>query len=215
MGKLTKLDSELLNWVQERLGTLLPANWQAEPVFDIRGRPDLALRVKAPDGASALVVFEAKSPAEPKEALSAVEQLRKYEGYPVLVAPFLSRRTRDLLAEAAVGYIDMTGNVLLQLDRPALYVRSSGKERNPWLGGRPVRSLRGSKAARIVRLLCDTWREQGVTDIARATETDTGYVSRVLEVLERDALIERALRGPVRRVAWEGLIRRWVDDYKG
>jgi hypothetical protein len=148
------------------------------------------------------------------EARSAIAQLQQYEGTPILVAPFLSPRTRDVLEAAGVGYIDMTGNALIQLERPSLYVRTAGEEKSPWRGGRVGRTLRGPKAARIVRLLCDTSRQLGVSQIADATKTDTGYVSRVLDVLERDALIERLRRGPVQRVAWEGLIKRWVEDYK-
>lgn len=183
-------------------------------MFGIPGQPDLALKIRAPDGTTGRLVVEAKSLPEPKQARSAIAQLQRYEGSPVLVAPFLSKRTRELLEAAAVGYLDMTGNVLLQMDRPSLYVRAAGQERNPWLGGRVGRTLRGPKAGRIVRLLCDTLRPLGVSQIAEETKTDTGYVSRVLDVLERDALIERIPRGPVQRVAWEGLIRRWVDDYK-
>lgn len=213
LGRRPPSDSELLTWAQERVAGLLPDAWEAKPASDVAGRPDLALEIRGPDGTTGRLVFEAKSAAEPKQVASVVEQLRRYEGSPIVVAPFLSKRTRELLSDSAVGYIDMTGNVLLRLNRPALYVRASGQEKNPWLGGRSGRTLRGPKAARIVRLLCECSRELNVTQIAQATKTDTGYVSRVLEVLERDALIERVPRGTIKRVAWEGLIRRWVDDY--
>ncbi len=214
LDRIRPSDSEMLNWVQQRISELLPENWAVEPLFDLRGQPDLAFTIRAPDGSTGRLAVEAKSQQDPKQAQSAIAQLRGYGASPVLVAPFLSKRTREVLEAASVGYLDMTGNALLQIDRPSLYVRISGQERNPWLSGRFGRTLRGPKAARIVRLLCDTARPLSVSQIAGATDTDTGYVSRVLDVLERDALIERARRGPVQRVAWEGLIKRWVEDYK-
>ena len=214
MGTRPPSDSELLNRVQQQITSVLPKDWLAGlATGGSGGQPDLFMTVTAPDGSTGQLAIEAKSLAEPKQALAAIERLRRYSGAPVLAAPFLSRRTREVLEGAGVGYVDMTGNLLLRLDRPALFARLLGEEKNPWLGGRLGRSLRGPKAARIVRLLVDVARPLSVSEIAKQTQTDTGYVSRVLDVLEGDALVERVSRGPVQRVAWEGLIRRWVDDY--
>ena len=216
LGSRVPSDSELVGWARQRIADLLPDTWASEPATEAPGpgRPDLSFTIRAPDGTTSRLVIEVKSQSEPKQAQAAIARLKSYGASAVLVAPFLSRRTRDVLEEAAVGYLDMTGNVLLQLDRPSLYVRTSGQDRNPWLGGRRGRTLRGPKAGRVVRLLCDTARQLSVGQIAKETGTDTGYVSRVLDVLEGDALIERDGRGPVQRVAWEGLIRRWAEDYK-
>lgn len=216
LGSSMPSDSELVGWARQRIAALLPDTWAADVLLEGAGprRPDLSFTIRAPDGTTGRLVVEARSQPEPKQAQSAIAQLKRHGASAVLVAPFLSRRTRDILEEAAVGYLDMTGNVLLRMDRPSLYVRASGQERSPWLGGRRGRTLRGPKAGRVVRLLCDTARRLTVGEIADQTGTDTGYVSRVLGVLQRDALIERAGRGPVQRVAWEGLIRRWAEDYK-
>ena len=103
LGRKPPSDSELLSWVQERIVRLLPKSWEAEPIFGIPGQPDLALTIRAPDGTTGRLVVEAKSLSEPKQARSAIAQLQRYEGSPVLVAPFLSKRTRELLEAAAVG----------------------------------------------------------------------------------------------------------------
>lgn len=213
LGRRQLSGSELLEATREQVVALLPAGWSAVTAAVDEERPDLALEIQAPDGTKALLVVEAKSALEPKLVAEAADQLKRFGGWPIVAAPFLSSRTRDLLADAGIGYLDMTGNVLIRVDRPAIFIRTSGQERNPWSGERPGRSLRGAKAAAIVRLLCESLGELTVTQIAGSTKTDTGYVSRVLEVLERDALIERVPRGTIRRVAWEGLIRRWTVDY--
>ena len=131
----------------------------------------------------------------------------------MLVAPFLSSRTRERLEEHGVGYIDLTGNVRVALDRPALFVHTRGAQRDPRREERPARTLKGAKAARIVRALCDFAPPAGVRELAERARTDPGYVSRVFTLLEKEDLIHREIRGPVTRVDWQALIRRWTEDY--
>ncbi|MBM3218092.1 MAG: hypothetical protein FJZ38_05305 [Candidatus Rokubacteria bacterium] len=98
--------------------------------------------------------------------------------------------------------------------RPGLFIATAGAAKRPLGVGKPSRSLRGAKAARIVRALCDSSRSWGVRELAQQTRTDPGYVSRIIDLLESEALIDRgARRQPIRAVNWEGLIRRWADDY--
>ena len=50
----------------------------------------------------------------------------------MVVAAYLSRRTRELLTEAQLGYADATGNLRLTLDRPAVYIETQGADADPW-----------------------------------------------------------------------------------
>ncbi len=52
-------------------------------------------------------------------------------------------------------YLDLTGNALLRLENPVVYIQAEGAARNPNPGPRSPASLRGDKAARLVRLLAD------------------------------------------------------------
>lgn len=131
----------------------------------------------------------------------------------MVVAPYLGRRTRERLRETGIGDVDLTNNVWLVLDRPALFIEAMGAERDPWRQERPARSLRGRKAGRIVRALCDYQPPLGTRELAAKATTDPGYVSRVLQLLEQEDLIRREARGPVAEVDWRGLIRRWAEDY--
>jgi hypothetical protein len=51
-----------------------------------------------------------------------------------------------------------------------------------------------------------------VRDIAGATATNPGYVSRLLANLDCEALIERDKRGRVEDVDWRQLIERWAES---
>jgi hypothetical protein len=168
----------------------------------------------ASDGTSATWVLELKNRIDPREVASIVAKLRTFRsGIPVVVAPFLSPRTRELLEEAAVGYLDLTGNARLVASRPGLFISTQGADTNPTREDRPRLSLKGSKAGRVVRALCDTVPPIGIRALAAGTQTDPGYVSRLLEALAREALVKRDGRGPVSEVEWDRLIRRWAEDY--
>jgi hypothetical protein len=53
----------------------------------------------------------------------------------------------------------------------------------------------------------------GVGEIARSAGLTAGYVSRLLETLDREALVERSRRGRVESVDVSGLLRRWAESY--
>lgn len=131
----------------------------------------------------------------------------------LVVAPWISKRTQELLAEQNLSYIDMTGNALLRIDNPPFYLQTEGSSRNPAPRERGRAQLRGAKAARLIRLLADVRPPYGVGELAEATGLAPGYVSRLLDALYREALIERSPRGPVETVDLAGLLRRWASSY--
>jgi hypothetical protein len=210
------------------LRTLLPTNWfvdiERKPAIptDAYGitRPDAVMTIRSPDGAEAIVVIEAKLRLNPRDVPAVVSQLRRYqealrETSGLVIAPFLSPRARELLTEAVLSYADSTGNVRLVLDRPAVFIHTVGESSDPWAAdsARPLRSLRGPTASRVVRALCDFRPPFGVQQLAERSGTSLGSVSRVFALLESDALIVRERYGPVTDVKWADLIRRWTADY--
>ena len=50
--------------------------------------------------------------------------------------------------------------------------------------------------------------------LAALAETDPGYVSRLLDLFEREELVRRNQRGSVEEVDVPGLIRRWATEYR-
>jgi hypothetical protein len=165
------------------------------------------------------IVVEEKQSVSPRAVLAdlsrRVQSARSMGAHlPILlVAPWLSKRTRDLLADADIGYIDLTGNALLRIDNPPFFLQTAGAERNPWPQERGRAQLRGAKAARLIRVLVDVCPPYGVQDLAKATGLTAGYVSRLLDTLYNEGLVERASRGPVESVDIVSLIRRWAGYY--
>lgn len=217
--KETSLTDQGVAWLQARL----PNGWSAaaeslQPDKE-QLQADARIVLNGPQGTSLTVVVEEKQSVSPREVLDQlsprVSSARSMGAYlPLLViAPWLSERAQALLAEANLNYLDMTGNALLRIDNPPFFLQTTGAQRNPSPAKRPGAKLRGAKASRVIRLLLDVSPPYGVLDIAAATGLNRGYVSRLLDALYREGLIEREPRGPVESVDVPSLARRWAKGY--
>jgi hypothetical protein len=110
--------------------------------------------------------------------------------------------------------MDATGNMYLVVDRPALFLRDRGADRDPWRGpGRPRGTLAGTPAARVVRALVDLAPPMSVPVLVERAGASTGATYRVVRFLEDEALLTRDPRGPIRTVAWRQILERWSQDY--
>lgn len=200
----------------QNLARRLPPSWRVTTLGDeesARRSVDAVLELSAPDGTALTCLVEAKSRIEPRDVPSLATQFRSYAGaIPIVISTFLSPRTRERLEAVGLNYLDLAGNIRLVADRPGLFMYERSADRNPWREERPARSLKGAKAGRIVRALCDFLPPLGVRDLAKRAGADPGYVSRTLALLDREDLIRRLPRGPVTSMDWQGLIRRWAQD---
>jgi hypothetical protein len=131
----------------------------------------------------------------------------------LVVAPWLSPRSRKVLEERGFSYLDLTGNVLFRQERPTIYLRLQGLDHDPNPPDRPPARVHGPKARRLVRLLVDYAQPQRLKDLAHAGQMNAGYVSRLLDALDDQALIERGRRGVVEQVNWPELLRVAADSY--
>jgi hypothetical protein len=189
-----------------RLRKLLPAGWQ----LNVTGRSVTGgrLRISSEQAEGDLWIWTRKR-VEPRD----VPGLPEREGPTIVASRWLSPRTRELLRATDIGYLDDTGNASIGLTTPGLYIRTDGADRDPT--PRPTKgpNLRGPRAWALLRTLIEVAPPYGVRDLSAALQVDAGYVSRLLQVLERELLIERRPRGPVTSVDWEGTLRQVVSTY--
>ncbi len=166
-------------------------------------------------GKRATVVVEYKDRLVPRDVPAAVAQARAFAGDAVMVAaPFLGRRTREVISEQAEGYADATGNLRLRLDRPALFVDVTGAESNPWREGEEaLRTLKGPGAGRVVRAVCEISPPYGVRQLAKLSGAPVSTTSRVVALLDREALLTRDADARIASVDWQKTIRRWAQNY--
>jgi hypothetical protein len=158
---------------------------------------------------------EIKLAPTPKSMVEVVARLRSAgpaDGY-LLVADYVSRRTRELLRADGIGYADPTGNIRIALARPPMFIELEGADKNPWYEDRRIRSLRGPAAASVIRALCDFRPPFGVRELAQRAGLSPASVSRIVSFLDGEALLTRTPKGSVQDVDWAGLVRRWAADY--
>ena len=189
---------------------------------------DAILEIRDPQGISTSIVVEAKdTPVEPNRVSFAAEMLLELTRLvseedgeldaapvPMMLSPFLSPLARERLVAAGISYADSTGNLRLSADKPAIFIETQGQDRNPFRENRPLQSLKGSRAARAVRSFLDYRPPFGTRELAGETQNSLATVSRVSDLLVREAIIVRdGPRGRISSVDWETLVRRWAMDY--
>lgn len=217
--KETPFTREAVAWLQTRL----PRGWSVEtgdsPSAQDQLQADARIVLEGPNGTISTIVVEEKESISPRDVLGQlaprVRSARSMGAHLplLLITPWLSERTQTLLAETDINYLDLTGNTLLRIDNPPFFLQTTGARRNPAPAERPRAGLRGAKASRVIRLLLDVRPPYGVLEIAEATGLNRGYVSRLLDALYCEGLIERAPRGPVESVDVPALVRRWAESY--
>lgn len=201
----------------------LPSGWtigmgsqpsiEAGPSWGSRWlRPDAVFEVTAPDGTMNRLVVEVKSRADPRDVDRVAAMA---DGQLLLVASYLPRRTRETLSSRGISYADATGNIRIVVDRPAVYIEAQGAPADPWRqNDKPLKSLRGSGAGAAVRSLLDFRPPYGIRELAGKSGASLSSLSRVADLLYREKLLERDSQSGIVDLDWEGVLRRWSEDYE-
>lgn len=164
-----------------------------------------------------LFVVEYKGSGDVATVSNAVRQVRSYaaalgeKAIPLVAVPFMGSVGRDYCREADVGWFDLSGNA--QILAPGLRVRIEGQPNRFKHPGRPSSAF-APKSARIARwLLIHSDRSATQREIARATDMDEGFTSRIVAKLEEDDLIVREPEGTIRVRDPDLLLDAWREDY--
>jgi hypothetical protein len=210
-----------VSWIRDRL----PKSWEvglssrAEFQGTRDARVDAAIDLKGPNGVYTTMVVEVKRVFGPRDVdrlLGGVGRMLRtlVPHIPILVvAPWLSVRTREMLSDQGINFLDLTGNALIRLDNPTVYIQTQGAAKDPYPIQRNRAGLQGPKAGRLIRLLVDVRPPYGVRELAGSADLAPGYVSRLLDTLDSEALIERSARGRVESVDVGRVLRRWAQTY--
>lgn len=200
----------------------LPSGWSLDEAMPEPGNSgaDATTVLRSPVGEEAQVRIETKQLLEVRDVPRLAERLGRTRddnasGIELVVSRYLTRSTRDRLAEAGLSYVDATGNLLLRADSPAVFLSDRGADRDPWRGpGRPRSTLKGEPAAKVVRALLDMTGPWKIRDLVSRSGAATGSVYRVVEFLESEALATRDENGLIAIPDWVALLRRWSKDYE-
>jgi len=165
------------------------------------------LRLSGPDGRTAELALLVRRALVPRDVYGL---LAAAPGPALVVAPYIGERARQLIAEGGGSYADATGNLRVVASEPAVFVEARGADRDPV---RPLHSLRGAAAGRVVRALAELDLPVGVRALSTASATPLGTVSRVVTFLEAEVLLTRDPQRRIVDVDRGALLRRWAADY--
>ncbi len=207
-----------LGWLREVLHPVV----SVEPLS--MGSPEPDVSPVVPDSGADMIVtlsdsggysrllLEAKRNLSPLEARTVltdkVNLMHRLTGQAavLVVAPWLSPRTRAELRDRGFGYLDLSGNVWLRLSRPTVLIDKEGAQRDPQPRRRTgTAQLAGPKAGRLVRFLVDYRPPYRASEVAAGADLSQPYVSRLLDALDDQALITRRQRMIV-DVDWRNLL---------
>lgn len=219
-------EQEVLRRGTAQITDRLPSGWTARLIEHTLDRSD----TKRPDGIVAvstpnsdergILIVAAKRRVVGRDVGELKRRLTQYAAVSapssgaVVMAPYLSPPVRSRLLDAALSFVDLTGNMRVELGRPGLFIADRGADKDPWRGpGRPRGTLKGEPAARVVRALADFDRKWRMRELANVSGASTGATYRVIEYLEREGLVERDESGVARVTDWRRLLRTWSADY--
>lgn len=227
VANTAELENDLIGRAVEWLRTAVPANWTVDTSAtsytggNLQGAQQLdgAIAITTNQNLRATMIVEAKRSFTPRDVDVFTQPLARrlrtmsYNTPILVLSEWLSQRTRELLEAQGISYLDLTGNALIRLENPAIFIRSTGSAKAPKPVQRGTVRLRGAKAGRVVRLLADVSPPFGVREIASTTGVAVSYVSHLLDFFDGEALVERSKRGRVESVDVPRLIRRWSTEY--
>ena len=206
-------EHQALDRVVERLAELLDLDPSEANVRQPTGEgPDALV-----DLGGARFVIEWKGSGAAAPVAGAAEQVRRYAGgsrgrvIPLVGVPCMGAAGRVRCEAASVNWLDLSGNA--RIVAPGLRVVIEGKPNRFKSRGRPASAF-APKSSRIARWLL-VHPEQAATqrEIAKATDMDEGFTSRIVSRLERDALVVRDTSGAIRVRDPDLLLDAWKEDY--
>ena len=161
------------------------------------------------------VIGEVKSTGEPSILRRSGAWLKDLltktkHDYAVIIAPFISREGAEICSELGVGFIDLSGNCLLNLE--GLYIERTGYP-NKFKKPREIQSLFSPKSSRVIRwLLTDPRRVWTLKGLATETGVSIGLIHRIATALENNLFAKKELRAfkledPAR------LLEAWREEY--
>lgn len=215
--KIPPTKTRIARDIERVLTEQLPSSWIVRTGSSQQAEVDLIIEVGTKSDQLVTLATEIKRSIEPRSILQATTQIETIierslpTATPVVAADYLSARSRQLLEDSGVSYIDTTGNI--RIDAGSLFIQTQGAEKDPWPQDDNLQTLRGRGTARALRAIVDTAPPFGVRKLATSTSSSPATISRVLELLEIEGLIARKPRGPLETINWQDIIRRWAQDY--
>ncbi|MER8671229.1 type IV toxin-antitoxin system AbiEi family antitoxin [Mesorhizobium sp. M1156] len=184
-------------------------------------RPDVLAQLCVHDREVTLIC-EVKELAYPRQIRQAIDTLSVYMARSenranhenmvgLVAASWLSPESREICAQAGMGWIDLAGNCRIAFD--GVFIERETAER-PKPAARNYRAVFSPKAGQVLRtLLRDPARAWKVTELAETSDVSLGHVSNVRSAL-RDREWGIVDNEGLHLTAPDALLDAWRDSYE-
>jgi hypothetical protein len=167
--------------------------------LEVVGKTARGLIVRAEwQGRSHEFVARVKRALTPRQLRVALQDFATTDRLPMLIAPYLSPESLEILASAQVSGIDLSGNGLVVVPGEWLIHRSGEKNRFP--ASTAIRSVYRGTSSLVARVFMCRPEFARFTDVlaeirGRGGSITAPTVSKVLRQLEEDLVVERSPEG--------------------
>ncbi len=212
-------ENEIAKRVKIQLKTLLSPIQIKKVKQDYRvqnqGMADIIAKTTYKNKETTLII-KVKSIGEPRYIDQAITQVKQYSkeipnSYPVVASSFISEKSQEICKNAHVGYLDLLGNIYIDL--PNIHIEKESKKTKQ-VEKKKQKQLYSPVATRIIRSLLnqpkENWTLQSLSEKSNAS---LGYVHRVVEKLEDKKYIERNKNYKLILIDRSRLLDEWRDNY--
>ena len=194
-----------------------------------KGPPDLRVTLNVA-GRKVAVFGELKNECTPLAAaqiapwLRQLKQARPSDGV-ALICPILSPESQKICVENGIDFIDLAGNVSIQIPG-SLYVYRVGRKRATGSGTPVLRYPYSGRASRVLRVLLEKPRSWRIVDIAEELQKESGRdlkprdfevspasISKTIKSLTEQLLVRRQ-DGAISVPEPKRLLLRWAEKYR-
>ena len=207
-------EQQALRQVTARLGELLDVAPSVVYQHQDRRAPaaDAVIEI-----AGTTFVVEYRSSGSTAPVSVAIEQVRRLafaagpHAIPLVVVPFMGPVGRRRCEDASVAWLDLSGNA--RIVAPGIRVLVEGRPNQFKSRGRPS-SVFAPKSSRISRwLLMHAGHPLKQRDLAKATDMDEGFTSRIVSRLEEADFVLRGQEGEIGLRDPDLLLDAWREAY--
>jgi len=161
-------------------------------------------------------VIEVKSIGEPRyieQAITQVKLLSKTirNSYPVVASSYLSETSREICKKLDVGYIDLFGNIYIDL--PQIHIEKESNKTKE-VEKKKQKQLFSPVATRIIRSLLTKPEEKWTIQLlSEKSQVSLGYAHRIVEKLIDKKFLERNNDYKLILIDKSRLLDIWRDNY--
>jgi predicted transcriptional regulator len=177
---------------------------------------DLTLKIQI-GNIEKILLCEIKSKGEPRyiyQAITKIKSLSKdiKNSVPVIVAPYIGAKGREISKEFQVGYIDLNGNVWLNIDTITIEKEGKDKQERDY---RYAKDIFAKKSSRILKMMLlnpeKLWK---LEELSEKINSSLSYVHRIIKTVEKFGYISYEKREGIRLTRPEALLLDWAKQYK-